>query len=56
MNFHVGTFQVHKHFWPNLNSPLEHLMAQITQSIYSAGDLNWRISLDKIVIHCSGIS
>ena len=26
MNFHVGTFGVNLDFWPNLNSPLDHLM------------------------------
>ena len=26
MNFHVGTFRLHTHFWPNLNFPLERLM------------------------------
>ena len=26
MNFRVGTFQGHVHFWPNLNPPLEHLI------------------------------
>ena len=31
------------------------LLAQITRSTYSAGDRNWRICLDKIVIRCSGI-
>ena len=31
-------------------------MAQITPITYSAGDRNWRICLDKIVIRSSGIS
>ena len=28
-NFHVGTFRLHLHFWPNLNFLLEHLMKVI---------------------------
>ena len=25
VNFHVGTFRVREHFWPNLNFSFEHL-------------------------------
>ena len=34
MRFHVGTFRVHVHFWPNLNFLFEHLMKVVLRSEY----------------------
>ena len=33
MDFHVGTFQLHVHFWPNLNCALKHVMKVVSISI-----------------------
>ena len=38
VNFHVGTFRVRISFWPNLHSPLEHLMKVVLVFTCSPAD------------------